>query len=361
MKSISVLKLSFIVLFVITSTTLLAQSHDYKPSCRYSKSNVTAIDGTCPACKKDRDDEKKAIQEEAQREKERIAQEAVKKAENIRKSAEELARKQEEARKEREKNVVYIGAPKVPKTSESKTNQKGVINLKISGYKGKLYPVSIYKNNQRGVALTDKQGDTILVTTEYGTKRDENYNVEGMPNNVAIISYNYTVPSFYPNVSFYPQNLINSKGEKLLKSDNINSIQYCSNNFFIISKGGSTSENRMDHGVSISLYDYSKNTFYEIKNPKSPSKSYINDYGIDMKDHFGISQIWKKEDYPINERRIGGLIPEYTELLKRTDWLLVFDMIVDNNYGTSRGITRKIFYVDNDRNLKEFGVFTESQ
>jgi len=103
-------KIALSIAFASISIIGYSQSHNYNPCCRYTKSNVTA-ECICPACEKDKDDEKKALQAEAKREKDRIAQETAKKAEEIKKSSEELARKKEEDRKEREKNTVYIEAP----------------------------------------------------------------------------------------------------------------------------------------------------------------------------------------------------------------------------------------------------------
>ena len=52
-----------LILFTIICAITFAQSHTYNACCRYSKGNVTG-DCICPGCKKDKDDEVKAFQEE---------------------------------------------------------------------------------------------------------------------------------------------------------------------------------------------------------------------------------------------------------------------------------------------------------
>ncbi len=196
----------------------MAQSHDYtNSSCRYFKcpageNCASRIDGPfCPACTKDREDEKKALREEAKRLEEKVASDKIAKEADIKKQNEESAKKKQAEQDEKQKNVVMIDFGPTKNSPPQPAIPKKTTVL-LPGFKGKLYPKDLYKDGIPSLAITNSKGDTILKSTEFVSDRSSNNKVEEMPDNVAVVNVVEEQQSFYPNVHFSPQTLINAKG-----------------------------------------------------------------------------------------------------------------------------------------------------
>ncbi len=114
-------KAGLVILFTIICAITFAQAHTYNACCRYGKGNVMG-DCVCPGCKKDKDDEIKASQEETkQLQAKAAAEQAVKDA------AAKKAREDEANKKAKETNTITINTPKL-------TNDKTP-----SGYNAELF------------------------------------------------------------------------------------------------------------------------------------------------------------------------------------------------------------------------------
>ncbi len=102
-------------LFILITACTFAQSHTYDACCRYGKGNVTG-DCICPACKKDKDDNNKVLQEEAKQLQAKAAAENAQKEAAIKKANEDLAKKKEVEQKQT--NTITIGSPNAKKEPE---------------------------------------------------------------------------------------------------------------------------------------------------------------------------------------------------------------------------------------------------
>lgn len=100
-----------LLFFCFTFYCGMAQTHTYDACCRYSKGNVTG-DCICPACKKDKDDEKKASQEETKQQMAKIAADRAIKDAADKKAKEEADRKKIADEKKRDENKIVINIPK---------------------------------------------------------------------------------------------------------------------------------------------------------------------------------------------------------------------------------------------------------
>ena len=105
------MKKLFITIFVIFLTSsLFAQAHTYNACCRYGKGNVMG-DCVCPGCKKDKDDEIKASQEETKQLQAKAAAEQAKKVEADKRAKEIAIEKNKKEIIERKNNTIIIGLP----------------------------------------------------------------------------------------------------------------------------------------------------------------------------------------------------------------------------------------------------------
>jgi hypothetical protein len=291
--------LIFLLGFIFSFLSGSAQTHDYTSAgCRYFKcptgQHCAAQDGApgCPACRKDFDDEIKAVAEESKRKAdEKAAQDLVEKQ----KRDEEL-KKIAEQRKADENNKISIVSPNPQKTTTTPEKASGVTNNTImipflSGWNNTTYG--------KGGGFMDTTFKVLFYSTDvvgggpnsYTTGFGDHGYISPVPMNIGIIALqNRGVDIVYPNRS------------KEFNTEDIYEIDFIKDDWFLI---------RMINNGTVYLYN-----FLSKEKIKLPSASYegprTSYYNLEM----NCTPIYQESNYNFNYQRHSGLQVRRTQISK---------------------------------------------
>lgn len=229
------------ILAVFFLNSVQAQSHiaDANYGCRLKPKSLNTEKSLCPACQSIEKKEKEAkIAEDKRRADATVAKANAEKA--SRQRAAEL-KKAEDAKNAHSGEVVINGNKQMETRGNSTKSDIGTTKWvsKKDNSSSKLF--SAEKNNKEGLAtsiILTELGDTISTSTQmFGQKWNEKIGKEGIPTDAIIVQYieqKKGQNSQHYNLRSYKRyNIINSKGDELLKEERINFINYCGNDFFI--------------------------------------------------------------------------------------------------------------------------------
>lgn len=218
-----------LLFFCFTFYCGIAQSHNYRPCCRYSKSNVTS-ECTCPGCQKDKDDEIKAAQEETKQQAAKAAAEQAKKLEADRKAKEEAEQKKLADQKQRDENKIVIGNPNPQKDPINKpVNKKADFNdntvmLEFQDWEGeRLFGVrqSGFMDTSRNLLSFAGTSNSTSTFFNTGTRCYH----QSVPYNLGLIHIGYkSIDLVYPS------------GKKEFNDNSIKNITHLRDDFFLVLK-----------------------------------------------------------------------------------------------------------------------------
>lgn len=343
-------KLLFTLFLFIVSYIVQGQSHTYKIGCRFSK--LYNSEAGCPACNKEKEDERKAKQAEDKRRSDVVA--AKNKADKN--AAEAEQKRLEEKKKEDAKNkTLQIGVPKnesLPKPFVTKAGGKTKV------YQAKDKRKQILNGYFRGLedgsnetVIFNEGGDTVIRSSEFLI---DHYNfasggnswtaTKSPPKDVIIIVSNKQIANkSFPNSEDYsPKNLINSKGEFLL-ANNVKNLYYLGNSIFLIEYDSRA----YSFAAKVGLYDLVEGKLHEFL-PSKGEETYNVNFARGIED-FGDRLRWDEEE------KVGTSL---TNIINQKEWIVLLFHTLDN--GTYLKST-EVLILDKNRKIQNLGIYTPTR
>lgn len=331
-------KAGLVILFSIICAITFAQAHTYNACCRYGKGNVMG-DCVCPGCKKDKDDEIKASQEETKQLQAKAAAEQAKKVEADKKAREEEEKKKEVAKKEKENNTITIGDPNPKKDPVNKPLNK---NAEINDNTIMRYFIAVEGKRYFGVeqaGFMDSAKNLLFFVGPYpasaSTFRDGvNTYHSSVPFNLGLGSPNYGIVDIY-----------HPSGKRELDDNSIRLIFHLRDNFFRLIKND-------NHCY---LYDIKSKKTTKLPDPV-PAATYQNSYSpiFDELSYVIIPEILQRRAYDhlnfilrnkkLKETALKTFPDKVTEdLLKKNSFCLLISYDNDAAFNTPNASWRPQF------------------